>query len=216
MLPLTPEQREYKEVTLNQLLVNQEKLGAGLEKETRPRVVKTIQKQLADIDAHVSRLRDELSGNMVIDEPVAEGLLKKSAMALDKGKFYLAKRHITKLETIEPFYPGLARLKTEVESRQVSRRTRSIAQGTATGYPDSPAYLPSAPQPQVAGATAGSEAGQPAGNYYQPVGEEPEGWFSKVFQFHIVLSCLVVMLLLCVVFGMAGFTILQWLVEGGV
>jgi hypothetical protein len=38
---------------------------------------------------------------------------------------------------------------------------------------------------------------------------------AQIFQFHIVMSCLVVLLIGCAVFGVAGMTILEFLVEGG-
>jgi hypothetical protein len=43
--------------------------------------------------------------------------------------------------------------------------------------------------------------------------EEPKGWFAHFFQFHIIVSCLVIVLLGCVLLGMFGVTILQWLIE---
>ncbi len=215
MIPLTPEQREYKEKTLHHLLENRAQLEATVENATEPRQVKSIQRQLSDVDGHISRLQDELSGSVIIDEPVADELFKKAAEALTKGKFFLAKRKINKLETIEPFYPGIGRLKQEAETQQVSRRTRSIAEGKATGYPGLPA-LPDLP-------TSVGPIGQPTDALAlrppralpgpAPV-EEGLPWWRNLFQFHIVVSCLVVVLLLCVVFSLAGFTILQWLVEG--
>jgi hypothetical protein len=45
--------------------------------------------------------------------------------------------------------------------------------------------------------------------------EEPAGRFAQFFQFHILMSCLVVMLIACAVFGVAGMTLLEYLVEGG-
>jgi len=214
MIPqLTPEQREYKERTLIQLQTNHAMLETALETETRPEVVKSIQKQLTEIEDHMNRLQDELSGEVVFDEPVADELFKKAATALSKEKFFLAKRYINKLEVIEPFYPGLDRLKGEAETQRVTRRTRSIAAGTATGYPVSSTQ----PVPIAPGTGAELEAAAAAGlatetGYYSE--EEPSGRFSQLFQFHVVLSCLVVLVLLCIMFGIGGFMMLQWLVEG--
>lgn len=206
--PLTTEQREYKELTLNQLTANQARLEESLAQETRPRVVKSIQRQLAEIEAHINRLQDELAGNVIMDEPVADELLKKAASALAKKKFHLARRYITKLETIEPFYPGIDRLKQEAETQQVSRRTRSIAAGTATSYSSSI----SLPVPSIA---ASAPAAVPMALPEPAPPEEPQSWMSQLFQFHIVASCLAVLVILCAVVGVFGVTILQWLVEGG-
>ena len=213
MIPLTPEQRDYKEKTLVQLQANKARLEASLEKETRPQVAKNIQRQLSDIDGHISRLHDELSGQVVLDEPVADELFRKAAQALAKGKFYLAKRKITKLETIEPFYPGLDRLRREAETRQVSRRTRSIAEGKATRYPGT-VTAPDTPAAQTAGELPAQVVPQRSAIPVSLPMEDERPWWQNIFQFHIVVSCMVVILLLCVVFGMAGFTILQWLVQG--
>ena len=214
MVPLTPEQRDYKEKTLLQLQANKARLEASLEKEGRPQVARNIQRQLSDIDGHISRLQDELSGKVVSDEPLADELFKKAAQALAKEKFYLAKRKINKLETIEPFYPGLDRLRQEAETRQVSRRTRSIAEGKATSYPGT-VTLPDSPTAQVTAAPASAQV-LPQRSVVPDLSpaEDDSPWWRNLFQFHIVLSCMVVILLLCVVFGMAGFTILQWLVQG--
>ena len=91
MISLTPEQIAYKEKTLNQLVVNQTRLEASLGHETRPEVVASIEEQLQDIEAHISRLQDELSGNVVFDEPVADELFQQAVKALAKEKFFLAK-----------------------------------------------------------------------------------------------------------------------------
>lgn len=207
--PLTPEQRDYKEQTLSQLVANQAHLEASLAHETNPRAVKNIQRQLAEIDAHINRLQDELSGSVIMDEPVADELFKKSVAALAKGKFHLARRYIAKLETIEPFHPGLERLKQETETQQVSRRTRSIAAGTASGYSTT-----ALPAQNVAGMLP---AGAPiAAPLPEPVSyDEPQSWTSQLFQFHYVASCLAVLVILCAVLGVFGVTIVQWLVEGG-
>lgn len=215
MESLSPEQIEYKQRTLHQLQINQATLEASLSSETDPKTVRGIQKQLAEIDAHLNRLHDELAGNVVMDEPVADELFRKSAQALARGKFFLARRQIAKLETIEPFYPGITRLKQEAETQQVSRRTRSIAEGKASGYSSVLSVPDTAMLPPGPGGEALLPSAAPAG-YSPAYADEPgEPWYRAFFQFHVVLSCMVVLLLLCVVFGMAGFSILQWLVEGG-
>lgn len=210
MISLTPEQREYKERTLHQLRLNQSLLESRLEQETRPEVVSSIELQLEDIEAHINRLQDELSGDIVFHEPVADDLFQQAARALAKEKFHLAKKHIQRLETIEPFYPGIERLKQEAESERVSRRTRSIAQGTATSYPgaSSPVSVRA-----VAGGAISSGAAQP----YPSGGDEEAraGWTSFFFQFHILISCLAVLLIICAMLGVGGVTVLRWLIEGG-
>jgi len=211
MMALTPEQVQYKERTLNQLRLNQQRLEASLEQESRPDVIESIQAQLQDIEDHISRLQDELAGNVLFHEPVADELFREATRALANEKFYLAKKHINRLETIEPFYPGLERLKQEAEAGRVSRRTRSIAQGSATSYPNlpiptewgDPAVIPpAAPAPR-------------AQSIEPELGESKPGWFRQFFQFHIVVSCLVILLLVCVVLTIGGMTALQWLIEGG-
>ena len=211
MISLTPEQREYKKATLNQLIINQTMLEDSLENETRPEVVRSIQSQLQDIDAHINRLQDELSGDVIFDEPVADDLFKQAAQALAKNKFFLAKKHIHRLETIEPFYPGIDRMRQEAESGRVSRRTRSIAQGLATRYPGTPAPPPNVPNQPVP-AVAQPEAAAPRARNEET---EPQGWFSYLFQFHIIISCLLVIVLVCAVFGVTGVSVLGWLVQGG-
>lgn len=209
MIPLTPEQREYKEKTLIQLLDNQSLLETRLNQETRPQVVKSIEQQLAEIEAHVNRLQDELAGDVVFDEPVADDLFKQAARALANKKFRLAKKQIQRLETIEPFYPGIDRLKQEAESERVSRRTRSIAQGTAVSYPGV------APPPTLrpVGPVIGSPA--PADFAVTGVDESKTSWTSQLFQFHIIASCLVVLLLICVMLGVGGIALMEWLITGG-
>jgi len=209
MISLTQEQREYKEKTLNQLLVNQSLLESRLNQETRPDVVRSIEQQLEDIEAHVSRLQDELTGNIVFDEPVADELFKQAARALAKEKFFLANKHIHRLETIEPFYPGIERLKQEAKSGRVSRRTRSIAQGAAASYPGT--------APPTGPVSLRPAPGQPlvAQSYPNNANEQSvRGRFSNLFQFHIVVSCLVVFLIICALLSVGGYTVLQWLVEG--
>ncbi|HMQ52330.1 MAG TPA: hypothetical protein PKE64_18010 [Anaerolineae bacterium] len=207
MIPLTPEQREYKERTLEQLFIHRAELETLLEQE--PENPRTLQSRLDDIDAHISRLQDELSGNVIMDEPVAQELLVQAAKALSKEKFHLARRYIDKLATIEPFHPALDRLWQELEAGQVSRRTKSIAQGTATAYPGMDTVNPVLP--------VSSREGVPPDSFgydaYEAEAEAPQG-IAQFFQFHIVMSCLVVVLLACVMFGTGGVTMLRWLIEG--
>ena len=209
MVPLSPEQRDYNEITIQQLLADRAQLEADLEKETDQRAIRGIEKKMDAIDAHIGRLRDELRGNVIVDEKVAEDYFKQAVKALAKEKFYLANRYIQRLETIEPFHPALSRLKEEAESKRVSRRTKSIAQGTATSYPGLDTL--SALVPANADVPVG--AGVPANFYYAAEDESPGG-FTQFFQFHYIVSCLVVALLACVMFGTGGVTVLRWLIEG--
>lgn len=214
MLQLTSEQRDYKERTLAQLQLNQQQLEAYLAGESRPEEAQQLQNQLDEVEAHINRLQDELAGNVIFYEPIADEIFKQATQALAKGKFYLAKKHITRLEMIEPFYPGLERVKEEAETGRVTRRTRSIAQGAATSYPGmaiipAPArpLAPSQPQPLMVAVPAEIPVRA------RPEEPPPSRW-SQIFQFHIVMSCLVVLLIACAVFGVAGVTVLQFLVEG--
>jgi hypothetical protein len=206
MIQLTLEQITYKERTLHQLRTNQARLEASLERESRPEVIQSIEDQLNLIEAHINRLEDELAGNVVFDEPVAEEYFKHAVRALANERFYLAKKYIHRLETIEPFYPALERLRQEAESGQVSRRTRSIAQGTATTYPGISLA------PVMPGAPAAVALPGPAG-----IEEEGEGeripWYRFLFQIHILASCLVIALLGCVMLGVFGVTLLEWFIE---
>ncbi len=205
--PLTLEQREYKEKTLNHLQTILPILEAKLAQENRRDVVATLQDQFEEIETHMARLQKELAANVGL-EPVADELCRQAASALTKQKFYLAKKYLLKLETIEPFYPNLERLKEEADSGQVSRRTRSIAQGNSfpsqelaralTIIPSSLPSQPAAPAPPV----------------IYPVEEEERRGISRFFEFHIVASCLVVMLLICAMAGVGGMSLLQWLIEG--
>lgn len=207
MIPLTPEQREYKERTLHQLQANIPLLEAKLAQESRRDVVVNLENQLAEMQTHLKRLQQELAEGLV-REAVADEYCLRIARALTKDKFHLAKRYIAKLEAIEPFYPGLDRLKNEAETGRASRRTRSIAQETALPY-GAAFFTP--------GAAAKVEPGQPL-----PAGTEANGQFGETekggirqfFQFHIVMSCLIVSLIVCVMTGIGGMTLLQWLIEG--
>jgi hypothetical protein len=211
MLQLTPEQIVYKERTLAQLRKNQAALEGQLDRETRPEVVRSIEEQLNDIEAHVNRLEDELAGNVLFHEPVADELFKQAVKALAHEKFHLAKKHILRLETIEPFHPALGRLREEAESERVSRRTRSIAQGTATVYPGMSLPVAGPASPLAPGVPAVATPGQPAAAS-DPV-EAGRPWYAHLLQFHIIVSCLVLVLIGCVMLGMFGVTILQWLIE---
>lgn len=204
MISLTPEQIAYKEKTLQQLLANQARLEASLAQESRPDVLRSIEDQLQDIDEHAGRLQDELSGNIVFDEPIADELFMQAVKSLAKEKFFLAKKYIHKLETIEPFYPGIERLHHEAESGKASRRTRSIAQGTATSYPGTPlpGYIPPPDIPPEQLAAVEERLGE----------AEHEESANSFFQFHIVVSCLVLLVITCAMVGVGGVTMLQFLI----
>jgi hypothetical protein len=205
MVSLTSEYRDYKERTLQQLLANLPRLEAKLAEENRPGVASSLEKQVADIHAHISRLQHELVQGTA-DEPVADELCQRIARALSKNKFHLAERYLHKLETIEPFYPGIERLRTETKSERASRRTRSIADGAAPPY-GAAAFAAGGPliitQPAL---TAGSPLVEPA--------IPDKRGLARFFEFHIVISCLVVSLIVCVMTGMGGLSLLEWLIEG--
>jgi hypothetical protein len=208
MVPLTPEYQDYKERTLKQLLANLPLLEAGLAEENRPAVANSLEKQVADIQAHISRLQHELVQGAA-DEPVADELCQRIARALSKNKIHLAKRYLHKLETIEPFYPGIERLRTETESERASRRTRSIAEGNAPPY-GAAAFVAGVPLVITQQAQPAFTAGSPI---IEPALPEKRG-VSRFFEFHIVVSCLVVSLIVCVMTGMGGLSLLEWLIEG--
>lgn len=207
MIPLTPEQRDYKERTLNQLMLNLPLLEAKLARETQRQVAVTLHEHLEAIEAHMVRLQQELTHEVLL-EPVADNLCRQAASALTKQKLFMAKRYIDKLEAIEPFYPEISRLKQEAESGQVSRRTRALSQSeplpvaAAANVPLLPAG-PAAPD--------GPRAAPPPGNRLRR--KEPGGW-RQYFQFHIVASCLVIILLACVMASVGGVNVLRWLIEG--
>lgn len=211
MIPLTLEQRTYKEKTLAQLVADQTELQLRVGQETRSEELKSIRSQLEDIQAHIDHLQMELEHD-VAGEPVADELCKKIATALTREKFFMAQKYLTKLETIEPFYPNLDRLREEVQARRAGRRTRSIAQGSALPY-GAVTFPPSTP---TAGGTV-SQAVASTAERVIPVEKEESTRrkLSDFFQFHILLSCLVVMLILCVMLGVGGMTVLEWLIQGG-
>lgn len=202
MTALTPEQREYKEKTLAQLLANQPRLESQLTQESRPEVANNIRSQLEDMQAHIQRLQHELATN-TFGEPVADELFQRAATALTKQKFYLAKRLISKLETIEPFYPGIDRLRQEAEEGRASRRTRAVAE---TGV-----IAPVAPATSAGSALAPSAEDE---TKVYPADEPEKKGLARFFQFHIVVSCLLVLMILCVMMSVGGVLLLQWLVEG--
>jgi hypothetical protein len=207
MTPLTPDQREYKEKTLEQLEINLPLLEAQLQQENRQEIVNSLQKQVDDIRAHIDLLQHELAAN-AMTTPVADELYQKAATALANKKFFLAKKLITRLETIEPFYPGINQLRKEAETGRASRRTQAIAQrGAPAG--EAATSPPGLAQTAVPAQAAGNH------NIYPPTAQESEKrGIGQFFQFHIVISCLVVMLILCVMAGVGGIMILQYLVEG--
>jgi hypothetical protein len=201
MTSLTPEQKAYKQKTLEQLLVNLPLLQAQLPQETRREIANSLKNQLEDMHRHIDLLQRELAANTAI-EPAADELFQRAAAALTKNKFYLAKRLINKLETIEPFYPGIDRLRQEAEAGRASRRTQAMAQGgpasreTRLAEPDA-AAAPSLPEEH----NLGDE-------------EPPKKGLAQFFQFHIIISCLLVLLILCVIASVGGMMLLQWLIEG--
>jgi hypothetical protein len=208
MVPLTVEQIEYKEKTLTQLLANLPALEEQLQQETRPEVKATLERQVDDTQVHIEHLQNELAEG-IARQPIADELCQRIAQALVKEKFYMARKYITKLETIEPFYPNLSRLRAEAEAERAGRRTRSIAQGTALPY--GAMMFPPAP----AGAAPGSHAPAVVPRRVAEPPEQKRRRFSQFFQFHIIASCLVILLILCVMLGVSGMSILQWLIEGG-
>lgn len=211
MIPLTPEQRDYKEKTLNQLQINLPLLEAKLAQENRRNVIITLHEQLEAIEAHIVRLQKEVANEVVL-EPVADDLCRQAASALTKQKLFMAKRYINKLEAIEPFYPELDRLKLDAETGQVSRRTRALAQSSPLPVADA------AKVPLLTAGSAANPAPQPAGKAAQRAGglgrEKERGGIAQYFQFHIIASCLVVLLIMCVMAGVGGMSVLRWLIEG--
>lgn len=212
MIPLTPEQRDYKERTLNQLLLNLPLVEASLARETQRQIAVTLHEQLEAMEAHIVRLQKELA-NEVMLEPVADELCKQAASALTKQKLFMAKRYINKLEAIEPFYPELSRLKQEAETGQVSRRTRALSQSDVLPTMAAAGGVPLL----TAGASVGPAAQATSGPVDMPFAgarEKERGGWRQYFQFHIVASCLVIGLLACAMAGVGGMSVLRWLVEG--
>ena len=210
MTALTLDQREYKEKTLAQLQLNSSLLETKLGQESRADIADNIRQQFDDIQAHIDRLQHELATNTA-GEAVADDLFQRVAGALTNKKFYLAKKLINKLETIEPFYPGLERLRQEAEAGRVSRRTRAIV--------ERPHQSPTRTTSSAGSGTAvyplpsTTPAGEPDD---QTIAEEPgKKGLAQFLQLHIILSCLVVSLILCIMSGVGGFMLLQWLIEGG-
>ncbi len=205
MTQLTPEQKAYKEKTINQLRTNFSLLEAKIGREKRPEVIDSQREQLEEMQAHINHLQQELAAN-VAGEPVADELFRRIASALTKQKFYLAKKLISKLETIEPFYPEIERLQQEAEVGRASRRTRSVAQGGAL-----PEIVLS---PDLVRAITNQPGGQTVEVVEGVVAAREKVGFARLFEFHIVMSCLVVTLIFCVMSSVGGVTVLQWLVEG--
>jgi hypothetical protein len=212
MIPLTPEQRDYKERTLNQLLLNLPLLEAKLARETQRQVAVTLHEHLEAMEAHVIRLQQELAHEVLL-EPVADELCRQAASALTKQKLFMAKRYIGKLEAIEPFYPELSRLKQEAETGQVSRRTRALSQSETLPTAAATMGVPML----TAGASAGPAAMADPRAAVVPgarVRQKERGGWRQYFQFHIIASCLVVLLLACIMAGVGGMNVLRWLIEG--
>ena len=90
-----------------------------------------------------------------------------------------------------------------------SRRTRSIAQGTRRPSGGSVAPLESGSDVTAQPIPTSNDAA------YQTIAEEPEKkGLAQFFQFHIIISCLLVLLILCIMSGVGGVMLLQWLIEG--
>lgn len=204
MTALTPEQRAYKEKTLTQLAKNFSQLEGQIERERRPEVIEDLHEQLEAIQAHLLLLQKELATNEA-GEPVADNLYRRIATALTTGKFLLARKLIHKLETIEPYYPDIERLKADAEAGRASRRTQSISRGGS---------LPEIIAPPDLGETASGSAANRLEVIDVATGDPPQRGIRQLFQFHIVASCLVVSLIACVMFGVGGMSALQWLIEG--
>ena len=207
--PLTPEQKEYKRLTLNQLLVNLPQLEAQLGQEQPPETANRLRKELEEVQAHIDLLQQEVDENTSI-EPVADELFKQAASALVKEKFFMARRYIIKLETIEPFYPELPRLKRDAEAEQASRRIRSMLQSEVM-----PSARPLLPAHALQSVLAGSAASTATPALDRLPLDEPEerGGFRQFFQLHIVLSCLVILLIGCIMAGVGGVSLLEWIIE---
>src|SRR6185436_1890888 len=99
MIPLTLEQRDYKERTLHQLLTNLPQVEAQLAQETQRQLMVILHEQLEAMEAHIARLKQELAHDVML-EPVADEMCRQAATALTKQKLYMAKRYIAKLEGI--------------------------------------------------------------------------------------------------------------------
>jgi hypothetical protein len=213
MILLTPELRDYKERTLNQLQVNLPLLEATLAQETQRQMIVILHEQLESVEAHIIRLQRELTNDVML-EPVADELCRQAASALTKQKLHMAKRYVNKLEAIEPFYPELSRLKQEVETGQVSRRTRALSQS------DILPTVAAAGGPLLLTAGVGGNPAMPAGSMgavapgARRAKEKKAGGLTQYFQFHIIASCLVVTLIACAMAGVGGMSVLRWLIEG--
>jgi hypothetical protein len=210
MIPLTPEQRDYKERTLNQLLANLPHLEAKLSQATERYEIVGTHDQLKEVEAHVARLQKELAGNIML-EPVADELCRQIAGALTKQKFYMAKRYITKLETIEPFHPELDRLRQEAATEQVSRRTRSLAQSGTFAVAAPGTLTPSANPRQSLTSRAVQMIEAPVTAFRE---KQEQNGLRQYLQFHYIASCLVLLLIMCAMAGVGGMSVLRWLIEG--
>lgn len=212
MIPLTLDQRDYKERTLNQLLLNVPQMEAQLARETQRQIMVTLHEQLEAMEAHIVRLQQELANDVIL-EPVADELCRQAASALVKQKLFMARRYINKLEAIEPFYPELGRLKQEVESGQVSRRTRALSQSEVF-----PTLVAAANVPLLAAGPKATDASQAAPEANRAPGarmrSKESGGLRQYFQFHIIASCLVIILLACTMASIGGMSVLRWLIEG--
>jgi hypothetical protein len=205
MIPLTPEQREYKDRTLNQLQADLPRLKAQLAQETQRETALSLQKQVDEVETHIAHLQFELADD-VAGEPVADELCRQAAYALTKQKFFMARKYINKLEAIEPFYPELPRLKQDLETGHVSRRIRSMAQGEVITTAPTTTGLP-----PVSRTTAAPAAAAP---FLPTQAEKEKGGFRQYLQFHYIASCLVITVIFCAIAGVGGMNLLRWLIEG--
>lgn len=197
---MTPEQIDYREKTLERLQASLRHLEAQLTRESNPEIITNVQRQLADIRTHIDFLHRELESG-IPGEPIADQIAQKVAQALVREKRYMARRYLNKLETIEPFHPLIDRLRHELEAGRPSRRTRSLAEQPLEKM-----------QPQVYDASAAPAATR------GPMAEiEPDpgpGWMAQLFQPHVLLSCAVVLLILCAMAGVGSFLVVEFLFQG--
>lgn len=208
---MTPEVQTYKTQTLNQLLINLPQLESQLASEPDAAEARRLGKRIEATQLHIQRLQQELLTNTVdSSESPAEALCQKAARAIVSGKFYMAQKSIMELETIEPFFPALNRLQQDVVSGKPSRSTRSIADGS------SPPFL----MALVARSKSSAEATQAAPLEAVPGLElpvepaPPPPWWHNFFEFHIIASCLVLLLLFCAIAAISGTAILEYIIEG--
>jgi hypothetical protein len=210
---MSPELHDYKTQTFNQLLTSLPQLEALLAQEADTATVRRLSKQIEAIHAHIERLRQELSNN-VVGQPVASELYRKATQAIVKNKFHLAQKRLNELEAIEPFYPGLARLKQEIATGKISRNTRAIAEGTVPAFQLSAVKLVHQTQTVTQDTASPLIETSPQADKLAYEEEQTSSW-SNLFQFHILVSCSLIFFLFCMMAGVGGTTLLEFLIEGG-